>query len=56
MIKIEHRNGYDALICQSITGQQQAKLYIKPTGLVSNLYVRKKFRGNSEEIQPFLMH
>lgn len=46
MIKIEHRNGYDAIICLSETGHQQGKIYVKPTGLVSNFYIRKQYRGN----------
>lgn len=47
MIKIEHRTGYDAIVCLSETGKQQGKIYVKPNGLISNFYIRKKYRGNS---------
>lgn len=45
MIGIESRKDYD---CVTILrgAEQVAKVYIRHNGLISNLYVRKKYRGN----------
>lgn len=47
MIIIDKRNGYDAIISQTVDGLQQGKVYVNiTTGLVSNLYIRKRYRGD----------
>jgi hypothetical protein len=54
MIEIIGRGSYNAYFIKN-EGKVAAKLYIHNSGLISNLYVRKNYRGNPEVLKEVLL-